>query len=69
MDIATGDTVFVHAPHRHIADRRPVFGEYPVVGIYPNHTCGPCVRIRDEHGETTILWRYCLTLATTKGTP
>lgn len=69
MDIAIGDTVFVHAPRRNIADPRPVFGEYPVVGVYPNHACGPCVYIKDEHGDTAIHWRYCLPLATTTKGP
>lgn len=61
--ISKGDTVYVMAPHRNIGDSRPCLGECEVVEYYPKHTCGPCVMVRDRHGETTVHERYTIPLA------
>lgn len=58
-----GDTVFVHAPKRNIGDDRPCYGECVVVAVHPGHICGPCLYVRDEYGETTVLECYTIPLA------
>jgi hypothetical protein len=64
--LVPGDVVYVNAPVRNIADARTVVGEYPVVEYQPNHAQGPCVRIKDEHGETTVGEEWTLPLAMKK---
>ena len=62
-DIMIGDEVFVNCPARHIEDARPICGAATVMGVWPNHICGPCLQVRDDDGLACIPWDCCLPLS------
>ena len=54
IDIRPGDKIIVDAPARHLGDDRPVTGVVTVLGVYPNHLCGPCLYFCDDIGRGCI---------------